>query len=180
MKKIKSLHAFVLVMILSLTMTNSNATDPSNTERPEHEIHSMMVYNFMKYVHWPVASNSGDFVIGVVGDTDVYETLTKWYGSKTKGTQKIIIKDFNSASEITDCHVLYVGKSKSGVFSDVKTKLKGKSTLVITNKTGLGRKGSVINFKTVDNKLKFELNESAVEQANLKISSQLTGMAIVI
>jgi hypothetical protein len=140
----------------------------------------MMVYNFMKYIHWPPASAKGDFIIGVIGDTDVFDTLNKWYGTKSKGAQKISIKLFKSAAEMTDCHVLYVSKSKSATFNAVKAKVMGKSTLVITDKLGLGKKGSLINFKTVDNKLKFELNQAAVDKANLKVSSQLSGMAIVI
>lgn len=178
MKNLKLLFAFAFV--LTLCSSNTQASNPTNLDRPLHEMHSMMVYNFMKYIYWPPASGNGDFVIGVVGDADVYETLNKWYGTKSKGSQKITIKQFADASEVTDCHVLYVSKTKSGEFSAIKDKLNGKPTLMITDKAGLGKKGSVINFKTVDNKLKFELNEAAVEGANLKVSSQLSGMAIII
>ena len=53
-------------------------------------------------------------------------------------------------------------------------------TLVITDKAGLGEKGSGINFKNVDNKLKFELNQRAVEASNLKVAGALSSMAILI
>ena len=133
----------------------------------------------MKYVHWPPTATSGDFVIGVIGDKNVYNTLTQWYGTKSKGAQKIIIKQFKSVAELTDCHVLYVARSKSGSFGDLKVALKGKPTLLITDKMGMGKKGSGINFKTVESKLKFELNQEAIASANLKVASQLTGMAII-
>ena len=149
-------------------------------ERPMSEIHSMMVYNFMKYVNWPASAGTGDFVIGVIGEDDVFNTLSKWYGSKMKGSQKISIKKFNSPGEITDCHVIYVGKGESNSFDDIKAKIAGKTTLLITDKIGLGKKGSGINFKVVGGKLKFELNQAAVEESQLKVSSQLTGMAILI
>jgi hypothetical protein len=149
-------------------------------ERSIQEIHSMMVYNFMKYVNWPPTATSGEFVIGVVGESKVYQTLTKYYGTKSKGTQKIVIKEFSSASEVTDCHVIYIGKGKSGSLEDVLAKIAGKSTLIITDKAGLGKKGSGINFKNVGGKLKFELNQAAISKAKLKISSQLSGMAILI
>lgn len=170
---------FVKVLMVSLIVVvgciNSNAQG-----RPMYEIHSMMVYNFMKYVNWPATAGTGDFVIGVIGEGDVFDTLNKWYGTKSKGTQKISIKQFSSAAEITDCHVLYVGKSKSSKFADIKAKVAGKTTLVITDKPGLGKKGSCINFKIIGGKLKFELNQEAVGQAQLKVSSQLSGMAILI
>lgn len=149
-------------------------------ERPLHEVHSMMVFNFTKYVQWPDHATSGEFVIGVVGNADIYNTLNGWYGGKPRGSKTYIIKKFSSAAEVTDCHVLYIDKSKSSDFDAVNDKVKGKGTLVITDKSGLGEKGSGINFKTVDNKLKFELNQKAIEASNLKVSGALSSMAILI
>jgi hypothetical protein len=149
-------------------------------DRPMHEVHSMMVFNFTKYVQWPDHATSGEFVIGVVGNADIYNTLNGWYGGKPRGSKTYIIKKFSSASEVTDCHVLYIDKSKSNDFDSVNDKVKGKGTLVITDKSGLGEKGSGINFKTVDNKLKFELNQKAIEASNLKVSGALSSMAILI
>ena len=116
----------------------------------------------------------------VVGNADVYNTLNGWYGGKPKGSKTYVIKRFNSASDVTDCHVIYIDKSKSGDFEAINNKVKGKGTLLITDKNGLGEKGSGINFRTVDNKLKFELNQKAVESSNLKVSGALASMAILI
>jgi hypothetical protein len=149
-------------------------------DRPMHEVYSMMVFNFTKYVQWPDHTAGGEFVIGVIGNSDVYNTLNTWYGGKPRGTKTYVIKKFNNADEVTDCHVVFIDKSKSGVFEDVNNKMKGKGTLIITDKNGLGEKGSGINFKTVDNKLKFELNQKAIEASNLKVSGALSSMAILI
>ena len=149
-------------------------------DRPMHEVYSMMMFNFTRYVQWPDQSGAGEFVIGVIGNNDVYNTLNTWYGGKPRGSKTYVIKKFNSASEVTDCHVLYIDKTKSTEFDVANNKLKGKGTLVITDKNGLGEKGSAINFKTVDNKLKFELNQKAIEASNLKVSGALSSMAILI
>ena len=169
MKKIKLLAAALLISGCAFSQ-----------DRPMHEVHSMMVYNFTKYVQWPDHAAGGEFVIGVVGNTDIYNTLNGWYGGKPRGSKTYIIKKFNSAADVTDCHVLYIDKSKSGEFDNVNDKLKGKGTLIITDKSGLGEKGSAINFKLVDNKLKFELNQKAIEASNLKVSGALSSMAILI
>ncbi len=148
--------------------------------RAEHELHSMMIYNFLKYIQWPGDKNSGDFVIGVLKDDDVYNTLNTWYGNKERGGKKFIIKKFNSASEITDCQLLYVGSSASNQFDEVLAKIQSNATLTVSNRRGLGEKGSCINFKVVDGRLKFELNQAAMDNAGLKTSSQLAAMAILI
>jgi hypothetical protein len=149
-------------------------------ERPTYEIHAAMVYNFIKYVQWPDESESGDFIVGVLGDDNVFNTLQKWYDGKPKGSKKYVIKKLGSAGESSDCQVVYVGKSKSKEFENIKANTTGKSVLTVTDGNGLGQKGSCINFKVVDGKLKFELNQSTVSSSNLKVSSQLSSMAILL
>ncbi len=166
------------VILAGLVMMVSSAA--FSQERPIHEVYSMMVFNFVKYVQWPTNDNSKEFVIGVVGNTEIYNTLSAWYGGKAKGTKTYVIKKFNNATEITDCQVIFIDKTKSGEFDAVNNKVKGKGTLVVTDRNGLGSRGSCINFKTVDEKLRFELNQQAIEASNLKVAGSLTSMAILI
>jgi hypothetical protein len=169
----KKINALLFAIVVASSAVHAQ-------ERPIHEVYSMMVFNFTKYVQWPDHTATGEFVIGVIGNTDVYNTLQTWYGGKPRGTKTYVIKRFASAAEVTDCHVVFIDKSKSGEFEEVNGKVKGKGTLIITDKNGLGAKGSSINFKTIDNKLKFELNQKAIEASNLKVSGSLSSMAILI
>jgi YfiR/HmsC-like len=171
MKTLKTLA--LIVMLLAARTTFSQ-------DRPIHEIHTMMVFNFTKYILWPDADEPGDFVIGVIGNDDVYKTLTTWYHGKKKGSKTYVIKKFVNAADLSDCAVVYIDKTKSGEFDAVNGKVKGKGTLIVTDRMGLGVKGSCINFKTVEDKLRIELNQRAMEAANLKVSGSLTTMAILI
>lgn len=145
-----------------------------------HEIHAAMLYNFIKYVQWPNEAEAGEFVVGVMGEDDVFNTLKTWYDGKPKGSKKYVIKKLSSAAEASTCQVVYLGKSKSREFENIKNSVTGKSVLTITDGNGLGQKGSCINFKVIDGKLKFELNQSTVTSSNLKVSGQLSSMAIMI
>lgn len=149
-------------------------------DRPTHEMHSMMLYNFIKYVQWPNEGDGGEFVVGVIGDEGVFNTLKQWYDGKPKGAKKYVIKKLANAEEAGTCQVVYIGKSKSRELDEIKTSISGKSVLTITDGNGLAQKGSCINFKVVDGKLRFELNQASVNASNLKVSSQLTSMAILI
>lgn len=149
-------------------------------ERPTHEIHAAMLYNFIKYVQWPNEGEAGDFVVGVIGDEKIFATLTQWYNGKPKGSKKYVIKQLSSAEEAAECQVVYIGKSKNREFDNIKNSTSGKSVLTITDGNGMGQKGSCINFKVIDGKLKFELNQGMVNSSNLKVSNQLSSMAILI
>lgn len=156
------------------------AINVSAQDRPTHEIHAAMLFNFIKYVQWPNEADGGDFVVGVIGDDNVYNTLNQWYNGKTKGSKKYVIKKLGSAAESSSCQVVYVGKAKNKDFDDIKGVIGDKSILTVTDGNGLGQKGSCINFKVIDGKLKFELNQSTLTSSNLKVSSQLSSMAILI
>jgi hypothetical protein len=161
-------------------MLMATATIAGAQERPTHEIHAAMLFNFIKYVQWPNEGEAGEFVVGVIGDDNVYNTLNQWYNGKTKGTKKYVIKKLSSADESSSCQVVYVGKSKNREFENIKNNIEGKSILTITDGNGLGQKGSCINFKVIDGKLKFEMNQATLTGSNLKVSSQLSSMAILI
>jgi|SRR5688572_11651066 len=169
------MNKLVLSIVLGATVAIASAQ-----ERPTHELHAAMLYNFIKYIQWPNESEPGDFVVGVIGDENVFNTLKTWYDGKAKGTKKYVIKKLSSAGEAESCQVVYVGKAKNKEFENIKTSVTGKSVLTITDGNGMGQKGSCINFKVIDGKLKFELNQATVTGSNLKVSTQLSSMAILI
>ena len=168
-------YRVIVISVLMFFVTSASAQ-----ERPIHEVYSMMVFNFIKYIQWPDHEKPGEFVIAVMGSNDMFNTLTAWYAGKAKGNKIYAVKKFNSVDEISDCHVLFIDRSKSSDFVTINIKLKGKGTLIVTDKNGMGEKGSCINFKTVNEKLRFELNQAAIEASNLKVSSALSSMAILI
>lgn len=173
MKQIK-IKLIVIALLFGVVINKSFAQD-----RPMHEIHSMMVYNFIKYIQWP-DNSSDEFVIGVLGHDDVFQTLSTWYGGKLKGDKKFKIIKYDKNSDLKGCHVLYVANQSSKHFEDIQQKIDKSSTLLITDKPGLGQKGSAINFKKVNNRLAFELNQGVIDASSLKVSRQLSNIAIVI
>lgn len=152
----------------------------AQTEKPMYEIHAQMIYNFIKYIQWPNDSEPGEFVVGIIGEDDVFNTLKSYYDGKPKGAKKYSIRKLSNAEESSTCAVVYIGKSKGGQFENVKNTVAGKPVLTITDSFNLGKKGSCINFKVLDGKLKFELNQASVTSSTLKVASQLSSMAILL
>jgi len=148
-------------------------------QKPMHEVYSMMVYNFMKYIQWPT-DGSDQFVIGIAGNDEMFETMNAWYSGRKMGSRTCVIKRIEKPADAADCQVVFLDKSRSSDFDEIQSRVQGKNTLLITDKNGLGQRGSAINFKVVDSKLKFELNQKALESANLKVASALASMAILI
>lgn len=149
-------------------------------ERPVHEIHAMMIFNFIKYVEWPDDAKNGNFVIGVYGDEDLLSNLQKFYSNRSVKGQKVEVVYFKTISEVRPTQVMYLADNQNSKFDEVKQIIAGKPTLLITDGSTLGKKGSCINFKTEGGKLKFEINMASVDENNLKVSSQLMSMGVKI
>ena len=147
-----------------------------------YKFQSILILNFIKNIEWPKEYQSGDFVIGVLGRANVSNDLMLFAKNRTVDDRKIVIKRYSSiwARGIDKCHVLFVTASSKNDMRLIKRQLGNAPILLITEKEGLAKKGSCINFVTVGRSMKFELNESALKQVGLKPSTRLLRLAIVI
>jgi hypothetical protein len=166
--------------MLSVTLLSSwIVITPDQSEEANAKIKAIYIYNFTKYIEWPESYKEGNFVVGVLGNNvALVNELNKMASSKTVGTQKFEIKSISSPADCAKCHIVYILSDNSGQLADVLGKVKGKSTLIVTDKSGLATKGSAINFFIDGNKQKIELNKSNIEKYKLKVASTLLEMAV--
>ncbi len=143
------------------------------------KIKALYMYNFAKYIEWPSSYKTGDFVIGVVGETPVYQNLQAMAKVKKVFNQSIKIVKYSSASEVQKCHMLLLPTAMTSKVSECSSKIKASSTLLVTEKPGVGTR-SGINFVVVNQKQKFELNKGNISSHNLTVSGNLLKLAIVI
>ena len=54
-------------LVLFVAILVSAASVMAQGEKPMHEIHAQMIYNFIKYIQWPNEAEGGEFVVGVLG-----------------------------------------------------------------------------------------------------------------
>lgn len=146
-----------------------------------YRVHSIYIYNFIKEIQWPDSYNNNNIVIGVMGNTEVEAELKKMATSRTTSSRKITVKAYKTIAEIDkNCHILYLASEYSDALSTVLQKVRGSSMLIITNKDGAAKFGSLINFISERGKPRFEMNLSAFEKSHLKYTQQLKTVAITL
>ena len=169
MKKILLLFLLVLVFF-----------NTSIAQKDKYQ--SLFIYNFTKYIKWPDSYNSGKFVIGVIGNSEVVESIESMAASKKKtGNGAIIeVKKYASVDEIDNCNILFVSQNVIDDFEQIVNHTGTKPILIITDTPGMATQGSIINFVELSGKIKFELNKSKAASRGLLIASSLTSLAILI
>lgn len=151
----------------------------AGAQEMDYRMQSVFIVRFAKYIEWPGSAKSGDFQIGVLGGEEAEKAIHATVDGKTVGNQKIVVKRFDAVSQVSPCNILYITYPKSSNYYSAASKLQGKSTLIITEKEGLAKKGSNINLVVNDGKMNFEVNKASSEKSGLKIPASLLSLAIV-
>jgi len=165
MKRTILMTALILVAVTSL-----KAQDQVD------EAKAKFIYNFTKFFDWPQSERTGDFIIGVVGSNNVYRELDGFTEGKKVILQNIEVKKFRNAEDVTECHVLYVSKYRSGDLPEIKKKMTNNTLLISDSRNGI-EQGAALNFLLVGNRLKYEFAASNAMSQGLKFSSRIRDMA---
>lgn len=136
------------------------------------------LYNIAKLVEWKDAEmRNGNFIIGVIGGTNLYQELIKQYSTRTIGKQPIEVRKLPRTSEVERCHILFVGRNDLALLPDIYKRMQGKPTMVVTEYAGALEDGAVVNFVRVDNLLKYELSLANAQKHGLVVGLTLKNLA---
>ncbi|MCH7534307.1 MAG: YfiR family protein [Bacteroidetes bacterium] len=173
-----------LIIFIALALNFISGKRPAESKDTTAKIKAVFLYNFTKYIEWPEDKRDGNFVIGILGQTEVYNELAesaRLNNEKKVSVRVLQIKKYLDARTIADCHMLYIPTDRSGLLNAALKKVTGHHTLVVTDKAGLAKTGgAAINFVVQNNKVKFEMNKANVLKHELKVSMMLTNLAILV
>lgn len=166
---------FILVLMFVLPFGAANA-------QSDVKVQSVFVYNFTRLVSWPGDYQSGDFVIGVLGNSPITAEFNDMAATKKAGNQNIVIRTFSNVEEVSRCHILYVPSNQARRMQDVVMKMKssGYKTLVVGDSGNGIKSGAVINFVVVDNRQRFELSQINAQAMGLMVGGDLQRLAILV
>jgi hypothetical protein len=146
----------------------------------EYSVHANIIYHFTKYVAWPESKKSGDFVIGIVGDSPLYDALKLKVANKTAVGQKIVVKQISRSQQVIDCHILFISEEESDALKKIASRTAEYPVLLVCEDEGAASRGAAINFKVESERLKLEINKNNIEQRSLSVASELLRLGTVI
>jgi len=146
----------------------------------DYSIQANIIYHFTKYIDWPKNNKEGDFIIGVVGDSPLYDELKKMMNNKSAGNQRIVVKHSTSSQADYDCHILFIAEDQSGTIKRIAAKTAGTPVLLVSEEEGMATKGACINFIVEADRLKLEINKNNIEQRHLNIASELLHLGRIV
>jgi hypothetical protein len=146
----------------------------------DYAVQANIIYRFTKYIDWPTNSNSGDFIIGIVGDSPLTDELKTFVVNKMAGSRKIVIKKFSAVAGTFNCNILFISEDESSSLRKIAARTAGSPILLVSESGGLCLQGACINFIIVSDHLKLEINKNNIEERNLNIASELLQVCIIV
>ena len=167
-----------LCLGLWLAAPSSRAQVP---QLSEYQIKAAFLYNFGRFVDWPAetfADSKSPFIFGLLGDNPFGNTLNEAFSGKTLNGHPVVVQLFHNLPDAMHCQILFISNSEKRRLADIIQSLHAASVLTVGENDHFTDAGGMINFITIDNKVRFQINDRAATAARLKISSKLLGLAV--
>lgn len=150
-------------------------------EASEEKLEAAYMLKFLNYVEWPAASFSGPdapYLIGVAGDDTVAEELARISAGKLINGRPAQVRRVAASEPMEDIDMLFIGRGERTRQAALISRLRNRAVLTITAAEDGLDAGSIINFRIVENRLRFEVSLDAAERAGIRLSARLLGVAI--
>jgi hypothetical protein len=145
----------------------------------EAQAKAAFVLNFARYVEWPAsafATRDAALVICLVGRDGLGSALSALEGRQVQG-RPIKVRLGVAQDDAHACHVVFVSEPDERRALPILRALAGLPILSVSDLDRFIDIGGAIGIVIGDNRLQFEVNRVALEQANVKASASLLRLA---
>lgn len=171
-----------LFAVVNLILTSVPCRSQSSQEnRPfADQVKAAFLCKFALFIEWsPAAFADSDstFIIGIVGRDPFKEFLDRIAANTMIKDRKILIKRFKRYQKLEYCHILFISDSEEHLLKPILKNLRGQPTLTVGDMKHFIDDGGMINFLMKNDRIRFEINLDAAQNAGLTVSSKLSRLA---
>ena len=146
----------------------------------ERNVKAAFLYKFLGYAEFPPTAfvdANAPVVIGVVGADEMAAELGRIVSGRTVNNRPVVVKSLRESEAPTGVHLLFVGGADNARVARVLRGAQPSPTLVVSESENGLQLGSVINFKIIDDRVRFDVSLEAADKNNVKLSSRLLTVA---
>lgn len=147
----------------------------------EYQKKAEFICSFTRFVDWPAkkfAQPDTPFVIGVYGADAISDRLIEALRDRRIKDRPVLVRHLSFKEELVGCHVLFISKSERDRLGPALGEVKREGILTVGESDNFLSKGGVINFVNINGAVRFQINLSAANRENLRISSKLLQIAL--
>ncbi len=183
--------AFLVIggSMLAMLTGSADARAASDSPSPaaatasrEYLLKAAFLYNFAKFTTWPAEAFPGPQTplrVCILGEDSFGAAMESIEGKSIKGRPVAVIR-IAQVSDAERCHILFVSTSEEGRLRAILDDLRERPILTISDMPNFARAGGTINLKTVEDRIRFDINVDAANAADLRLSSKLLRLGNIV
>ncbi|GAB2877795.1 hypothetical protein GCM10027277_53960 [Pseudoduganella ginsengisoli] len=160
-----------LMVALSCLAVGADAPSVNGVERG---VKAAFLYKFLGYVEYP--QDTAPLVVGVVGADDIGAELARITSGRNVGGRPVTVRMLRDGDAVAGLHMLFIGADAPRSTALLRS-AQQQGVLTVTESDNGLQQGSVINFRLVEERVRFEVSLPAAEKSGLKLSSRLLSVA---
>ena len=172
-----SAGAVLLALICFNAVGAQSGADIASLER---SVKAAFLVKFLGYVDFPenAAPAAGEpLVIGVLGDDAVADELGRITAGRGMNGRQVVVRRLRLGDAPGKLHLLFIADDDAADIERALAPVRQLPILTVTETARNLRQDSVINFRVIDERVRFEVSLEAAEKSNLKLSSRLLAVA---
>lgn len=144
----------------------------------QNQVMAASLFRFLGYVEWPTGTlpPGAPYGIAVVGADAIAEELASVVASRTVHGRTVSVRRMKAGESLGGLHAVFIGGSAGARRLPLRSK--DLPLLIVTDAEDALDHGSMINFRLVDGRVRFEVALDTLEESGLKVSSRMLGVAL--
>jgi hypothetical protein len=144
----------------------------------EQEIKAGLLYNFLKYTNWPEQTSS-EISVCIFGP-DPFDGYLRPMEGRSVNQRRIRILNIHSINELSECNMLFVSESGKPQWPDIRKSIAGQAILTVSDIRDFAQLGGMIEFGRKDGRISVNLNQDAVNDAELSVQERLLNLVTIV
>jgi len=149
---------------------------------PGASVKAGFLYKFLGYVDFPAGplDPGAPYVVGVVGAEDIAAELIRLSAGRLVNNHAVVVRKMAGVDPSGGLHLLFIGAAEGADEAALVKAAQPAGVLTVTESATGIEAGSVINFRLVDDRVRFEVSLAAADKGRLKLSSRLLSVAYAV
>lgn len=150
-----------------------------NAQALERRVKAAFLYKFLAYAEFPAGAfsdSAAPVTIGVIGSDEMAAELARVVAGRQALGRPIQVRSLREGEPGTPVHLLFVAGSDNARAARILRGAPGALMAVTECELGL-QYGSVINFRIIEDRVRFDVSLDSAEKNNVKLSSRLLTVA---
>jgi YfiR/HmsC-like len=170
-------HRRLLVVAALATLLAKFSPASAVQSYSEDSVKAAYLVRFTQYIDWPPRASAEPFTIAVLNAPGVAAELQRMLPDHPIKNSVARVRVITRVQDLGGAQMLYLGPAPAGRLRSLISSIAFGPVLLVTDSEEGLELGSILNFITVEHRVRFEVSLTAADKSQFRVSSELLAVA---